>query len=35
MALDIFEMMFENDEIWYFFSDGNAMLINDCQLLDY
>ncbi len=31
---NLYDLMLDNDETWIIFSDGNAMLVNDCQLLD-
>lgn len=33
--MDIFDTIFENDEMWYFYAPSNAILINDGQLFDY
>ena len=30
----IYESIMHNDETWYVTGNGNAMIINDCQLLD-
>jgi hypothetical protein len=29
-----YDRVFDNEEVWYSTSNGCAMLINDCQLLD-
>jgi hypothetical protein len=32
--LDILETMMENDETWFVYENGNAMVISDCSLMD-
>jgi hypothetical protein len=30
----IYDVMFENDEFWYIWADGNAWLLSDASLAD-
>jgi hypothetical protein len=32
---EVYQAIFDNDETWYVWSDGNALQIYDVQLLDY
>ena len=32
---EVYQAIFDNDEIWFVWSEGNALLIYDTQLLDY
>lgn len=33
-SIDIYESMLDNDETWFSLDNGNAMLVNDCSLLN-
>jgi len=32
---DIYGIIFDSDETWYLWSEGNGLLVNDGQLIDY
>lgn len=34
MNADVFKTMFDNDEMWYVWEDGNAIIIYDLPVLD-
>lgn len=34
MEIDIYDTMLDNDEMWFVYVSGAAMLINDASLMD-